>query len=494
MPKRIAILAATTALLLLLAACSSTPDGTAGDTTPGGTAGDTGGDTGGGAAAGDLPDLSGESMEVAAVWTGDEQAAFEAVLDEFAARTGADVAFTSTGDNISSVLGTRIQGGSPPAVAVLPQPGLLVDFADQGALTPVSQAVADTIDANYAEVWRELGSVDGELYGVWFKAANKSTVWYNVGLFEDASVTPPEDWEGLQDAAQTLSAFGVPAYSIGGADGWTLTDWFENVYLRTAGPESYDELARHEIPWTDETVVEALNTLAEVWGERDLIAGNPLQVSFPDSVAQVFSDPPDAAIVYEGDFVAGVISGETDAVVGEDADFFGFPAIGEGTGGVVGGGDVAVLLDGSDAGQALLQFLAMPDAAEIWAERGGFISPNQNVDTSVYPDDITQRIAMELAEADTFRFDLSDLQPSAFGGTPGQGLFKLLQDFLQNPDDAESIAQQLEDAAADAFESTLEQPTSPVGGSGDAGTATPTEGATGAATPTGGATPTPTGT
>jgi len=51
-------------------------------------------------------------------------------------------------------------------------------------------------------------------------------------------------------------------YSIGGADGWTLTDWFENVYLRTAGPEKYDQLTAHEIPWTDQSVVEEMLTKA----------------------------------------------------------------------------------------------------------------------------------------------------------------------------------------------------------------------------------------
>ena len=82
---------------------------------------------------------------------------------------------------------------------------------------------------------------------------------------------------------------------------------------------------------------------------------------------------------------------------------------------------------------------------------GGFASLNTNVDPSVYPDEIQQTTAGALGEAEVFRFDLSDLQPAAFGGTVGQGMFKLFQDFLQNPDDVDGIAQQLEDAAAAAF-------------------------------------------
>lgn len=398
--------------------------------------------------------LSGETLEVAAVWSGDEQASFEAVLQAFEDETGATVNVTSTGDDIATVLGTRLEGGDPPDVAVLPQPGLLRDLASQGNLVDIEEAAGDEVDSNFAPVWREIGSVDGTLYGVWFKAANKSTVWYNTQAFSDAGVSPAEDWESLISGAETINDSGVTPFSIGGADGWTLTDWFENVYIRTAGAEMYDQLATHEIPWTHESVKTALQTLAEVFGRPELIAGGTngaLQTPFVDSVTQVFSDPPRAAMVYEGDFVAGEIRANTNAVVGEDADFFPFPSIDGSDPAVIGGGDVAVLLNDTEAGRELISYLATPEAAEIWAERGGFTSPNQAVDPDSYPDDTSRRIAEALTEAETFRFDLSDLQPSAFGSTPGQGLFKQFQDFLADPSDVDGITAEMESAAAAAY-------------------------------------------
>jgi ABC-type glycerol-3-phosphate transport system substrate-binding protein len=119
---------------------------------------------------------------------------------------------------------------------------------------------------------------------------------------------------------------------------------------------------------------------------------------------------------------------------------------------VVGGGDTVVMFKDSPAAQALVTYLTTPEAAEIWAEKGGFASLNKNMDTGVYPDEITQTTAGALAETEVFRFDLSDLQPAEFGGTVGQGLFKLFQDFLRNPDDVDGITQQMETAAAQAFE------------------------------------------
>jgi len=435
------------AVLLGLALAASACGGDGGGTTDGAADQPTTGT--------DTADLSGQSVEVAAVWTGTEQENFQTVLDAFAEETGAKVTYTSTGDDIATVLGTRIQGGDPPDVAMLPQPGLLSSFAADDALVPVSDEVEAAVDENYAPVWKELGSVDDTLYGVWFKAANKSTVWYRTDAFEQAGVEPPTTWEELLQVAQTISDSGVTPVSIAGADGWTLTDWFENVYLRVAGPEKYDQLANHEIPWTDQSVKDTLAVLAELWGDEDLVVGGAsgaLQTDFPTSVTQVFADDPQGAIVYEGDFVAGVIAGETSASVGEAALFFDFPSVNDSPTSVVGGGDVAVALSDSEGAQALLAWMATPQAAEVWAGLGGFTSPNLNLDTATYPDDVTRASAEALVEAaDAFRFDMSDLAPAEFGGTPGAGEWKILQDFLKNPSDIDGTAQALEKAAARAF-------------------------------------------
>ena len=219
---------AALALVLLAAACT----------------GDDGGSADGGGAA-----VDGETIEVAATWTSPEQERFQLVLDGFAEQSGADVRFLSAGDDIAAFVGPRIEGGDPPDVAMLPQPGVLQSFADQGDLIEIEDVAGDELDQNFSEAAREVGSAaDGTLYGVWFKAAQKSTVWYNTNVFADAGVKPPETWDELVAAGQTISNSGVEPYSIGGADGWTLTDLFENIYLRTAGPEKYDQLAAHEIP------------------------------------------------------------------------------------------------------------------------------------------------------------------------------------------------------------------------------------------------------
>ena len=432
--RLLALLLLALVLAVAAAGCGGDDDDEAEEAPPAETGGET-----------EAEQVSG-SVSVLAVWTGAEGESFQAVLDGFKEQQpDVNVTYQSAKDP-GQVLATSVEGGNPPDLAALPSPGLMRDFAERDALQPIDFA-RDAIAEGFSESWLDLGSVEGTLYGVFFKGANKSTVWYNVQAFEDAGVEPPSTWEDFLTNAETLAQSGVPAYSIGGADGWTLTDLFENIYLRTAGPEMYDQLTNHDIPWTDQSVKDALTEMGKVLGDTDNVAGGTsgaLQTDFPTSVTQVFADPPKAAQVMEGDFVGGVISAETTAEAETGFNVYAFPEIGDSGQVVMGGGDVVVMFQDSPAARALIEYLASPEAAQIWAERGGFSSPNANVDEAVYPDEITRTTASALAQAEVFRFDLSDLLPSAFGG---DAMFTILQDFLQNPDDVDGTATKLEEAA-----------------------------------------------
>ncbi|MEE1739422.1 extracellular solute-binding protein [Streptomyces sp. BE147] len=404
-----------------------------------------------------LPKLNGEKISVAAVWTGPEQANFTKVLDEFEKRTGATVTFVPAQDPIVNFLGTKIAGGQPPDVAMIPQVGAVQQAVAKKWAKPVGAEAKAQLSKNYAKVWQDLGAVDGTQYGVYFKAANKSLIWYNTKAFENAGASEPKSWKDFLATAETVSASGVTPVSVGGADGWTLTDWFENVYLSQAGPEKYDQLAKHEIKWTDPSVKDALTTLAELFGKPNLIAGGAdgaLQTEFPASVTQTFTggDQPKGAMVFEGDFVSINIA-QTKAEVGKDAKVFPFPAVGADSP-VVTGGDAAVALKDSKGAQALLTWLASTDAARIWAEAGGFISPNKGLDAAAYPNEVQRKMAEALiAAGDDVRFDMSDQAPQSFGGTPGKGEWKILQDFLKNPKDIAGTQAKLESDAAKAYKS-----------------------------------------
>jgi len=393
------------------------------------------------------------TISIIAKWTGDEQASFMAVLAPFKkANPGLTIKYQGAGDNVPQIVSTAVQGGNPPDIATLPQPGLMKQFAQSGKLKPITFA-RGVIAANYQPVWLALGSVNKKLYGLYFKGGNKSTVWYNVNSFKQAGAKVPQTWPQFLASAKTLKASGTPAYSIGGSDGWTLTDLFENIYLRTAGPAKYDLLTAHKIAWTDPSVKTALGVMGQIFSDTTNLAGGTdgaLQTDFPTSVSNVFATSPKAAMVIEGDFVPGVVASSNPLKAISGYNEFGFPTIG-GASGVMGGGDVVVMFKSSAASQALVKYLATPQAATIWAKRGGFTSPNKRVKASAYKDALNRKTALAFALAKIFRFDMSDLQPAAFGSTVGQGEWKIFQDFLQNPKDVNGTASALEASAKKAY-------------------------------------------
>jgi ABC-type glycerol-3-phosphate transport system substrate-binding protein len=398
--------------------------------------------------------LAGQTVEVAAIWSGAEQANFEAVLAAFEQRTGATVRYTSGGDDLPALLNSRLAGGAPPDVALVSEPGVVAQLARRGVLAELTGEAASAVAANFSLPWRELGVVDGRLYGVYFKVANKSVIWYRDEAFEEAGVEPPATWQELAEVTRTLADAGVGTMAVPGADGWVLTDWFENIYLRVAGPERYDQLARHEIPWTDPAVVESLRLLREYWTLDRAIQEHPNQLKFVQAVADVFGQRPKSAMLYQADFVAAEINRLGTVTVGQSARFFDWPSIDGSPPAVVTAGDQAVALTDRPAAMALIAFLASPEAAAIAAAPGGFLSANRNLPRSAYPDPVTRELADSLTDAELLRFDLSDLTPQAFGGGTDADMWRLLQDFLARPDDPLRLAERLEAAAQQAFEST----------------------------------------
>jgi alpha-glucoside transport system substrate-binding protein len=393
------------------------------------------------------------TVSIVGVWTGPEEQAFNAVLDGFKkANPDVNVSYKSTGDNTPTVLATAVAGGNPPDLAAVSQPGLVSDFQKKGALKNIDYAKA-ALTQNYPADIAKLGVISGHVYGFLIKGANKSTVWYNVAAFKNAGVSHVGTWAQFLKAAKTLKASGTPAFSIGGADGWTLTDLFENIYLRQAGPAKYDLLSKHKIKWTDKSVVAALKTMGAVLQSSNMAGGTSgaLQTDFPTSVSNVFADAPKAAMVIEGDFVPGVVSGKNPLKPVSGYNVFPFPVIGNAKNYVEGGGDMLMAFKDSPAIRALVQYLATGEAQTIWAKLGGYTAPAKTVSPSAYPDAITRTTAAAVGKAKVFRFDLSDLQPASFGGTVGQGEFKIFQDFLKSPKNATGIAKQLESAAAKAY-------------------------------------------
>ena len=392
---------------------------------------------------------------------GSELDAMRMSLDAFTEETGILVTVESNRE-APTVLRVRVAAGSPPDAALVPRPGMMAEFVATGDAIPLVNAdgSAGLIDPsiltdNYSQGIIDLGSVDGATYGILAKANSKSTIWYKPASFAELGVEPPATWDDLLAIQQAYLDAGKTPWSIGASDAWTLTDWFENIYVRVAGPENYLKLfVTHEIEWTDPSVVEAMEAFRQIVDPADeKLAGGvdgTLSTDFITAANLVFRpDDPAAEMYYEGGFVGGIIASNfPDLTPIEDFNAFLFPAINEMYGTpVVGGGDLLVAFADRPEVAEFFEWMAGTTGNEIWAGTGAIVSPNKNVSLDIY-NAVGAIDAEQVANASAFVFDGSDLAPSALGG---DAMFTGLQDFLAEPDDMMAILEELEQIADENY-------------------------------------------
>lgn len=381
-----------------------------------------------------------------------------AMMQPWIQQTGARVNFTGTRD-LTAVLTSRIQAGNPPDVAILPNPGLMQQFAKAGNLKPITFMNMNTLNQQYSKAWIDLGSYNNQLYAIFMKGANKSTVWYNPKTFTANGWQTPKTWDDMTALSNKIvSDKKTPAtpWSIGGesgaASGWPATDWIAQIFLNEYGGQVYDQWVAHQIPWTDSRIKEAWQRFGTNVFTNGYVPGGAaavLATNFQDASYLPFQNPPKAAMYYEGDFVEGFIKGQFPSLVpGQDFSFFNFPTINQQFGnGITGGADEAVIFKDNPTIESFMNYISTATAQDIWVKRGGFTSLNKLVPISDYPDVVAQQAAQQLANATLFRFGAGDSMPSAVQTTWWADVLK----YLQDPNQLDALLQDIENQAKTAY-------------------------------------------
>ncbi|WP_445942005.1 ABC transporter substrate-binding protein [Pseudotabrizicola sp. L79] len=372
--------------------------------------------------------LAGQTLTIFGPWRGDDQVQVEAVLAYFEAATGADVVYSSS-ESYEQQIVIDLEGGSPANISILPQPGLIGDLVKKGFVTPLPEGTADWMTENYAAgaSWVGLGTYAGPdganaMYAFPYKADVKSLVWYSSENFEDAGYDVPSTMEELKALTDQIVADGGTPWCIGlgsgGATGWPATDWVEDMMLRTNTPEDYDAWVKNDLKFNDPKVVAAIEEFGAFARNDAYVAGGAAAVAttdFRDSPKGLFASPPQCYMHRQASFIPAFFPEGT--VVGQDADFFYFPAYAEKDLGtpVLGAGTLAFITKASDASNAFIQFLQTPIAHEVWMAQKGFLTPHKGVNTALFSDPTLGKMNDILLNATTFRFDGSDLMPGGVG-------------------------------------------------------------------------------
>ncbi|QUS35575.1 ABC transporter substrate-binding protein [Falsirhodobacter algicola] len=373
-------------------------------------------------------DLQGQSVTISGPWTAEDEVTFRRTFEYFEAATGARVDYAGS-DSFEQQIVIDVNSGSPPDIAVFPQPGLARQLAGQGRLTPLADDTADWLRENYAagDSWVKLvtfAGPDGQeaVYGFPYKIDVKSLVFYSPENFKALGYEIPRTMEALKALTERMADDGVTPWCIalgsGSATGWPATDWVEDLMLRTQPPEVYDQWVAHEIPFDDPRVVEAVNEFG--WFAKtdrfvDGGAGGVGWIDHRDSPQGLFSIPPRCMMMHQASFIGSFFPTGTE--FGADVDFFYMPPFETKDLGdpVLGAGTTFTIAHDTPVAEAFLEFLRTPIAHEIWMSQTGFLTPLTTANLDAYGDPTLRGMGEILVNATTFRFDASDLMPGAIG-------------------------------------------------------------------------------
>lgn len=410
---------------MIVAACSSDDSG---DTTTT-TAGDGGGDE----MMNEFTDVdvSGTEVSVFAAPTGDEGASIQATFDVYNEATGGTVTYEGS-DDFEAQLRIRVDGGNPPDIAITPQPGSVCVFADAGEIVALEDMGMDiaALEAAHGAYFMNLGvCADGKHYSIPTNANYKSIVWYNKPAFDAAGYTIPETWDDMVALSAQMVADGTTPWCIGfgsdAATGWPGTDWIEDIMVRTAGADVYNQWVNHEIPFNDPAVQTAFDTFGEVMFGEGFVLGGPAGVAaidFRDAPDPMFNDPPSCLMHRQASFISNFFPEGVE--LGTEAAFFNFPAIDTSLpAAAMGGGELAMVFNNRpEVAAAVLAYSQVPLQC-IQASGAGVpgierISANAGTGEDCYVTDTVKLQAGAVAAAlagNGFVFDASDLMPPAVG-------------------------------------------------------------------------------
>lgn len=366
-----------------------------------------------------------------------ENEALQQIWDEtMADQVEYEVEFEISG-NFEEQVPIRAEGGTLDVI-LLPQPGAVVDHAASGNAVSLEDLGFDIaeLEGLFGEYFLSLGEHEGEHYGVPSNINLKSMVWYPVDDFEAAGYEVPTTHDELIALSDQIVADGSTPWCVGyeseGATGWPATDWMEDIMLRTAGPDVYDQWVTHEIPFDDPAVVNA----GEVFGQYMFTDGYVLggadqtvSIAFGDAPGPMFDDPPKCWLHRQASFINAFFPEGVEA--GTDYDWFPFPPIDQE--GTLFAGELAVPFRNAPE---IRDFLDRFVGEEVQCAQGAVqgssrISPNVNVGPDCYVNDILADASAVLTtalEEGHGRFDASDLMPSAVGaGSFWTGMVRYMQ-------------------------------------------------------------------
>ncbi|MEM6340890.1 MAG: ABC transporter substrate-binding protein, partial [Pseudomonadota bacterium] len=268
-------------------------------------------------------------------------------------------------------------------------------------------------------------------------------IYYREDIFGELGLSEPATWEEELANCQAIVDSGRACYAIGSKFLWTAGGWFDYLNMRTNGFDFHMELARGEVPWTDDRVRETFanwRTLIDMGAFLE----DHQNYSWQEALPFVVNGEATAYLI--GNFAVDQLrnAGLTD----DQLDFYQFPVINDAVAlGEDAPTDTFHVPSGAqnvDAARAFLAFVTSPEVQTRINGPEGLGQLPINANASVADDEFVQQgfeMLSTNASGGIAQFFDRDF-PAEMASVAMEGL----QEFMVFPDNLDDILDRLEAA------------------------------------------------
>jgi alpha-glucoside transport system substrate-binding protein len=370
---------------------------------------------------------SGSSSKTVTIWSSNDQPVIDGYnkyLVPAAKKQGITVNIKKVND-IQTLIMTSIQANKSPDIAILPQPGVVNEVVKRNKATALDKIVdMSTLKSSMVPGTLEAGTFNGKLYGLLVSMNVKSLVFYNKKAWAKAGYPIPKSLDELNALTDKIKADGGTPWcaglqDTGGASGWPMTDWMEDLVMRYGGASKYNDWVTHKIKFDDPVVKQAGDEVAKLLFTNGNVTGGQKAIANTNwqTVANhMFDTKPGCWMQKQGNFITSFYPKDVQANLDADVGVFGFPpATAGGDDPTLGGGDLATLINDNKSSEAVIKLMADKKLGAEPAKLGAYISPHKDFDTSLYPNALVKGDAEVAYKSTQFLFDGSDAMPASVG-------------------------------------------------------------------------------
>jgi alpha-glucoside transport system substrate-binding protein len=338
------------------------------------------------------------------------------------------ILYTGTPDFESSIA-VEAQQSNAPDLAIVAQPGIVVDFAQKGLLQPLPSSVLSEAKKNFPADWINYTTTGGNDYAAPLLASVNGWVFYSPKDFAKWGVTVPKTWAQLLTLTQTIqqktgAAPWCDGFSQGATSGEAGVNWIDDLVLRQDGPKVYDQWVSHQIPFTSPKIQKAFDDLSGLllnpkYVNADIGGVSSINTATTPEVASALESGKCAMTHQPSSFVNQLTDTNGDqASIKPDGKYWAFPlpSFTSSTTPVTGGGYFVTAFSTSADTVKVQQYLASAAWAKSRVKLGGAISPDLSLPASLDSTPLEQASTKLLQDKNTiFRFDAADLMPAVVG-------------------------------------------------------------------------------